>query len=163
MSSLEKYFTTNKNVLKENKFIIIFWHPHGSVEKPNSILLGLRRYFMNSMSVEKMRKQFMQKIQNAKGEIIKATNWFELLATRPVIVCGASLSSSELDIWLALVSRYRMRRVRNFKTMPIFMMNVSSENKQKIPKGYINHFYPISYGKMCFSNQWHTIVKLFNS
>ncbi len=140
---------------------LTFWHPHGSIDVPKSILLSQRRYFLYSQKVEQLRKRFMAKVNSNKPNRIIPENWFELLATRPIIICGASLSPAEWDIWLAIVSRYRMRSNTKQKNQPIFKM-YGCEQRPKSARGHINHFYPISSQHRCFSDEWILINKLFN-
>lgn len=139
---------------------VTFWHPHGSTDNAKSILLSLRKYFLYTNDVEHLRKNFMKRIRDSKKDIVKPNNWFELLASRPVIICGASISYAEWDIWLALVTRYRMRENQSTKLNPIFMMFDNNDKRKKIKECNVNHFYPVTNKNLCFTEQWKIIEKV---
>jgi len=137
---------------------IRFWHPHGSVLKPDTILLGLRSYYKNTTSIETLRKRFKAKTRAKTKLVQNNSNWFDLISTRPILICGASLSTAEWDLWLAIVSRYRNYAKNSKNENPIFKMY---GNKNDINRGDINYFNPISNGKS-FEEEWILIKKLFN-
>ena len=137
---------------------IRFWHPHGSVLKPETIKLGLRSYYKNTIEVETLRKRFKAKTRAKKKLVYENSNWFDLLSTRPIIICGASLSTSEWDLWLAIVTRLRNYAQYSQKETPIFKMYGNTNIKDS--EG-LNYFNPISYGKN-FKKEWILINNILN-
>ncbi len=119
------------------------------------MLLSYRNYFLYSKQVEKLRNNFMA---NRRLNIISKENWYDLLAKKPILVCGASLSNIEWDIWLAIVS---LARLRNKNKYPIFKMH-GLEDNNLVPKSGINFFYPITKNRLCFSEEWQIIIDAFN-
>lgn len=136
-----------------------FWHPHGAIDKPKSILLSQRKYFLYTAQVEGLRNHYMNRIRNRKPEEVQPENWFELLAQRPIIICGASLSSAEIDIWHAILCRYRMKSQNNKTASHIFMM-YGSADRPNTSEGYINHFYPITDDKLSYKEEWKILQSL---
>ena len=141
---------------------IRFWHPHGSVKKSDTILLGLRSYFKNTQDIEVLRSQYKAKTKKEINLKKEDLNWFDLLTIRPVIICGASLSTAEWDIWLALVSRYRNYANYSKNENPIFMMH-GYDTKNSIAINNVNNFNPISNKKLSYSEEWQLIEKLFKA
>jgi hypothetical protein len=137
---------------------IRFWHPHGSVLRPETIQLGIRSYYKKTIEVETLRKRFKSKTRDKTKLVYENSNWFDLLSTRPIIICGASLSTSEWDLWLAIVSRLRNYAQYSQKETPIFKMygNTNIKNREEI-----NYFNRISNGKN-FKKEWILINNLLN-
>ena len=97
----------------------------------------------------------MSRLKKTTSEIVDPENWFELLAQRPIIVCGASLSSAEFDIWHSILCRYRMNKPQP----PMFKMFGCSE-RPETKEGYINHFDPITEDKLSFKDEWQMLQKM---
>lgn len=116
---------------------IRFWHPHGDIEYPNSIQLGLRKYGLMLKTIESMRKEFKsrERITGYKNKPI--TNWFEALMINPVLVLGAGLSFEEWDVWKVLIDRERnYAKEQNAKNRPdIFILSDNTKSHRHIPKG----------------------------
>lgn len=139
-----------------------FWHPHGSVEKPSSIQLGLRKYGLRVQVVEKLRKHYKSKSRDGKNEHITNPNWYDLLTTRPIIICGASLSHAEWDIWTALVNRSRNYARYPKHQQPIYIMTDNPGMYEARNPDNVNYFIPITSKKESFSAQWSKLEELFS-
>jgi hypothetical protein len=140
---------------------IKFWHPHGTVEKPGSILLGMRRYGQRIRIAERLRKHYKRKSKDGVLEI-DGCNWYDLLITRPIIICGASLSPSEWDVWTALVNR-RRNYARNYKReQPIYIMTDNPGIYEARNPDNVNYFIPILSKQESFAAQWNKITKLLS-
>lgn len=140
---------------------IRFWHPHGTVEKPSSILLGMRRYGQRIQMIERMRKQYKSKSKDGSLEI-EGSNWYDLLTTRPIIICGASLSNAEWDIWTALVNRSRNYARYPKNQQPIYIMTDDPGMYEARNPDNVNYFIPITSKKESFAAQWKKLEELFS-
>lgn len=141
---------------------IRFWHPHGSVEKPSSIQLGLRKYGLHVQVVEKLRKHYKSKSRDGKNEHITNPNWYDLLTTRPIIICGASLSHAEWDIWTALVNRSRNYARYPKHQQPIYIMTDNPGLYEARNPDNVNYFIPLTSKEESFSGQWRKLEELFS-
>lgn len=139
---------------------IRFWFPHGSILDEAKITLGTRNYAMRLQNLEQLRKYSKSKDreerQNDNFNI--ETSWYHQLTHNPVLILGADMSTSEWDIWFALVNRER-----NFSkgsTMgikyPIFQMR-ECECKNVVQHAWLQ---PMFVG-MKFDLQWLELEKMF--
>lgn len=140
---------------------IRFWHPHGTVEKPSSILLGMRRYGQRIKMVERLRKHYKSKSKDGSLEI-QVSNWYDLLTTRPIIICGASLSHAEWDIWTALVNRSRNYARYPKNQQPIYIMTDNPGMYEARNPDNVNYFIPITSKQESFAAQWSKLEELFS-
>ena len=140
---------------------IRFWFPHGSILDEAKITLGTRKYAMRIQNLEKLRgyskskEREVRKSGNSKSE----TSWYHQLTHNPVLVLGADISTSEWDIWFALVNRERnFAKGSNldFK-YPIFQMRECESNI----KAQSSWFKPLSTG-LKYDQQWSELEKIFN-
>lgn len=140
---------------------IRFWFPHGSILDKAKITLGTRNYAMRLKNLENLRGYSKSKeTEEPKSGISKTqTSWYHQLTNNPVLILGADISTSELDIWFALVNRER-----NFakgSTMafkyPIFQMR-ECESNNKVQSSW---FEPLFVG-LKFDMQWLELEKLMN-
>jgi len=162
-SSKEKLKEDERNALLYHQVEgIKFWHPHGTVEKPSSILLGMRRYGQRIKMVERLRKQYKRKSKDGLLDM-EGSNWYDLLTTRPIIICGASLSNAEWDIWTALVNRSRNYARYPKREQPIYIMTDNPGLYEKRSKDSVNYFIPLTSKKESFAAQWNKLEKLFSS
>jgi hypothetical protein len=162
-TSKEKLKEDERNALLYHQVEgIKFWHPHGTVEKPSSILLGMRRYGQRIKMVERLRKNYKSKSKDGSLEI-EGSNWYDLLTTRPIIICGASLSNAEWDIWTALVNRSRNYARYPKREQPIYIMTDEPGLYEKRTKDSVNYFIPLTSKKESFTTQWNKLEKLFSS
>lgn len=137
---------------------IRFWFPHGSILDEVKITLGTRNYAMRLQNLERLREYSKSKDreerQNDNFNI--ETSWYHQLTHNPVLILGADMSTSEWDIWFALVNRER-----NFSkgsTMgikyPIFQMR-ECESNNKVQSSW---FKPLFTG-LKFDQQWSKLEK----
>ena len=141
----------------ENKKIR-FWHPHGSILKPTSIILSARKYAQHIGTIERLRKhsKSQPRIQNKKD------TWYDVLTHKPVLIIGASISSSEWDLWSAFVNRERNYSKPENKVCgkPIFQMRSTENGKCQIDKVNQEWFNPLFNENIPYDEQWLTLEKL---
>jgi len=140
---------------------IRFWFPHGSILDEAKITLGTRNYAMRLQNLEKLRGYSKSKdIEERKnGNSKTETSWYHQLTHNPVLILGADISTSEWDIWFALVNRERnfaKGSNMDFK-YPIFQMR-DCECKNDAQHQW---FEPLFEGKK-FDEQWKELQKLFH-
>jgi hypothetical protein len=139
---------------------IKFWHPHGSVLKPDSILLGLRKYSKSAKEVEQLRIRYKSKTNRGEKFTADGFNWFDAIVQRPIIICGASLSDSEWDIWLAIVNRFRNYAKHPQKEQPIFIMTGGKSLKRNCLNNFFKAFRPVSSNACSYNEEWLLLEKL---
>lgn len=143
---------------KENK--IKFWHPHGSILKPTSIILSARKYAQHIGVIESLRKHSKSQQRNQN----KKDTWYDVLAHKPVIIIGASISSSEWDLWSAFVNRERnfSKPKNKVHRKPIFQMRSTEKNKSIIDKTNQAWFQPLFSEVIGYKEQWQLLQKYFS-
>jgi hypothetical protein len=139
---------------------ITFWHPHGDIDKPDSLILGTRKYGLHINNIEKLRKR--SKKQDKPHDYKKS--WYEVLTHNTVIILGADVSDMEWDIWSAIVNRERNygKKENQIKfKFPIFQMRESKNlgNKNKSNEIW---FYPLFDEKISFNEQWAMLSKILS-
>jgi hypothetical protein len=102
---------------------IKFWHPHGDIERPQSIDFGIREYGKNTLDVERLRALFKKDERSGAYDSSEITpTWYSAMILNPLVFAGTSLSFDEWGLWFALTSRKR-----NFATkgeeLPIYTLN----------------------------------------
>lgn len=141
---------------------ITFWHPHGDVEKYESLILGTRKYGLHVSKIEKLRERSKQKKKPENYQ----KSWYDVLTHNPVIILGADISDMEWDIWNAIVNTERnFGKKENSKQhkFPIFQMRtLCSENKTK-PKSNEIWFKPLFDENLSFEKQWDKLETLFKN
>ena len=140
---------------------IRFWFPHGSILDEAKITLGTRNYAMRLQNLEKLREYSKSKEteERKSGNSKTETSWYHQLTHNPVLILGADISTSEWDIWFALVNRERnfaKGSTMDFK-YPIFQMG-ECESNNKVQASW---FKPLFTG-LKFDQQWSKVEKLFN-
>lgn len=150
--------STRHRVINE----INFWHPHGDVEKYDSLILGTRKYGLHVNKIEKLRERSKQKKKPENYQ----KSWYDVLTHNPVIILGADISDMEWDIWNAIVNRERnFGKKENSKQhkFPIFQMRkICSENKTKA-KSNETWFQPLFDENLPFEKQWYKLENLFKN
>ena len=104
-------------------------------------------------SLSKSKETEERKSGNSKTE----TSWYHQLTHNPVLILGADISTSEWDIWFALVNRERnfaKGSTMDFK-YPIFQMR-ECESNNKVQSSW---FKPLFTG-LKFDRQWSELEKL---
>lgn len=146
-----KYLSTRfKPIDFGKKETIRFWHPHGSLEETDKIILGLHRYSHMLEATISIRKHHMRAKRNNSID----NTWYYRLLENPVLILGAGMSPTEWDVWFALTSRERA----NGKTLPIFQMR---ECECKHDAQY-EWFQPLFKG-LTFDQQWKQLEELFKN
>lgn len=141
---------------------INFWHPHGDLDKYDSLILGTRKYGLYINKIEKLRKRskHQKKLDNYQK------SWYDVLTHNPVIILGADISDTEGDIWNAIVNRERNygKKDNNEKhKYPIFQMRIlDSENQTKTKSNEI-WFKPLFEENLSFTDQWNKLQTLFKN
>jgi len=140
---------------------IRFWHPHGSISKPNEMILSVRNYATHISSIERLRKYSKSNSTNKKK------TWYDQLTYQPVLIVGASISAAEWDLWSAFVNRERnFSRAENIiYRKPIFQMRKIKDDDSKINSDKSNEqwFKPLFDEQLSFEKQWEMLVKIFKS
>ena len=144
-----KYLSTRfKPIDFGRKEPIRFWHPHGSLEKTDKIILGSHRYSHMLETVISIRKHHMRAKRNNSID----NTWYYRLLENPVLILGAGMSPTEWDMWFALTSRERA----NGSKPQIFQMR-ECECKKDVQHEW---FQPLFTG-MSFKQQWKELEELF--
>jgi hypothetical protein len=155
-----------KSIIHSTRYRVInginFWHPHGDIDKYDSLILGTRKYGLHINKIEELRERSKQKKKPENYQ----KSWYDVLTHNPVIILGADISDMEWDIWSAIVNRERnFGKKENSKKhkFPIFqMITLSSENKTKAKSNEI-WFNPLFDENLSFEEQWNKLEKLFNN
>lgn len=140
---------------------IRFWFPHGYILDNSKVTLGARNYAMRLAIVEKLRGYSKSKDREERqnDNFNMVTSWYHQLTHYPVLILGADMSTSEWDIWFALVNRERnfaKGSNMDFK-YPIFQMR-EFETNNKVQSSW---FKPLFTG-LKFDQQWSELEKIFN-
>lgn len=144
-----------------NNQSIRFWFPHGSILDKAKVTLGSRNYSLRLSTVEKLRFYSKSKDREERQNDIfnTETSWYHQLTHNPVLILGADMSTSEWDIWFALVNRERNFSKRSTMGIkyPIFQMR-ECESNYKVQSSW---FKPLFTG-VKFEKQWSELEKIFN-
>jgi len=153
-----------KSIIHSTRHRIIkginFWHPHGDVDKYDSLILGTRKYGLHINKIEKLRMR--SKHQKKPDNYQKS--WYDVLTHNPVIILGADISDMEWDIWNAIVDRERnFGKKKNSKKykFPIFQMRTLSSESQNKAKSNEIWFKPLFDENLSFKKQWNKLETLF--
>jgi hypothetical protein len=142
--------TRNRSVEFANNKTIKFWYPHGAIDNPKSIVLGLHRYACMVENGQRIRNHHMSAKRNNSTD----NTWYYRLLENPVLILGAGMSPTEWDMWFALTSRERA----NNKTQLIFQMR-ECECKKDVQHEW---FEPLFTG-MSFDEQWKKLEELLKT
>lgn len=154
-------YKNKKSIIHSTRHRVIngikFWHPHGDVDKFDSLILGTRRYGLHINKIEKLRMR--SKHQKKPDNYQKS--WYDVLTHNPVIIIGADISDMEWDIWNAIVNREHNYGKEKNIAKPIYQMRTSSsENKTKTKSNEI-WFKPLFDENLSFEKQWNKLETLF--
>ena len=100
-----------------------FWHLHGEIWRPNSVLLGHDRYVESCSHLRhyldpRQGIAFKQHPQGLKALFLDANaaisvrrphSWVDLFMLRDVHIVGLSMDYTEIDLWYLLSLRHRLR------------------------------------------------------
>lgn len=140
---------------------IRFWHPHGSIDKPSSIVLGVSKYAELVKSSIQIRNHYKAFEEKGRSQELKELTWLSQIYNNPVLILGASMSHIEWAMWTAIVHRNRnFAKQENKKCeKPIFIM-MSPEDLDN--RARHQWFEPLFSG-LDFKEQWTELEKLFKS
>jgi hypothetical protein len=102
---------------------LYFWHIHGDIFRPNSVMLGhdgyvesasrIRRYSDPTLGIPfKAHAEPLKAVFRAPGGRIlprRPHSWVDLLMLRDVHIVGFGLDYTEVDLWYLLSLRQRLR------------------------------------------------------
>jgi hypothetical protein len=131
---------------------IRFWHPHGSIDNTNHIVLGIAKYAELASSTLRIRKYYKAKEDKSTNSETKDLTWFSQIYSNPVLILGASMSHMEWAMWTTFVHRRRNFAKPNNKKHehPVFQMMSPDESLNKEKHGW---FQPL-FIDMNFEDQW---------
>ena len=155
-----KYLYNNKKILKSTRHRTInhinFWHPHGDINSSSSMQLSFRNYTLINQEIEILRKKF--KSNEHKPDELTEQSWVSAIMQNPVIILGASLSYSELDLWQTFINRERnfLQKKNSKYKEPIFILT-EGDSHSHIPNEF---YFPIISNKSTFQKGWNELNKL---
>lgn len=176
-SNKNKYFTNSEtkdkflsNSIFFNQYTngsdtIKFWYPHGTIKRPTTLILSIRKYGMHLEAVENLRKKMKrdEKTNNYQIPNEKQT-WFSQLVHSNVLILGAGISNAEWDLWSAFVARKRnfAKSDSSKYEKSIFQMKIREINESENIN--TNHFWfnPICIENSGANNQWEIVSKLLS-
>lgn len=147
-TSFEKYQNQSGHIIR-------FWHPHGTIDNPKHMVLGISNYSKLVFALTKIRNHY--KANEDYNLPNKELTWFSKIVKNPVLVLGASMSDFEWAMWSAFVHKYRNFAKPTYKQYfyPIFqMIEVKSENQEKNP-----WIQPL-FTDMSYEKQWAELENL---
>lgn len=113
--------------------IVRVWHPHGDRDSINSLQMGMWGY---QKSLRGIRDEFnrIKKSERRSGDYLgngmKPETWLHALLSGPALFAGTSLSSSEWDIWYALLMRWRNQA--RFRKEELRLWWLCEESRQSV-------------------------------
>jgi hypothetical protein len=155
-------YKKNKSIINSTRHRVVnginFWHPHGDIEKFDSLILGTRKYGLHINKVEKLRNRSKNQMKSANYK----KSWYDVLTHNPIIILGADISDMEWDLWSAFVSRERnfgkKENQKKYK-FPIFQMRELNSKGCNTKSNKI-WFNPLFDEKLSFKEQWNKLEKL---
>jgi hypothetical protein len=101
-----------------------FWHLHGDIFRPNSVLLGHDRYVEGAAHIRRYCDPTLGlpfkahaapltavfRGADARIDAAQPHSWVDLLLLRDVHIVGFGLDYTEVDLWYLLSLRHRLRR-----------------------------------------------------
>jgi len=153
--------TSFQELVNSSNHPIRFWHPHGTIENPKHIVLGVAKYSKLVASTLKIRNHYKANedlTNDAKEQ--KEITWFSQIYNNPVLILGASMSEMEWAMWTAFVYKNRNFAKPNKRefSSPIFQMMSPKDSLNKEKHGW---FEPLFFD-MEFDAQWDELVQQLN-
>jgi hypothetical protein len=165
----DRFITVNtsfREVKNSSGESIRFWYPHGSIHKPQHIVLGVSKYASLISKTQEIRAKYKAKeIEHLKNEPIDFDTidltWFSQIINQPVLILGASMSEMEWALWTAFVYRKRNFAQPNMKKheTPVFIM---LDKNQPLPSHQKEWFQPL-FENMDFKEQWEKLESIINN
>ena len=145
--------TSFQELVNSSNHPIRFWHPHGTIDNPKHIVLGVAKYSKLVASTLKIRNHYKANedlTHDAKEQ--KEITWFSQIYNNPILILGASMSEMEWAMWTAFVHKNRNFAKPNKRefSSPIFQMMSPEDSLNKEKHGW---FEPLFFDTK-FENQW---------
>jgi hypothetical protein len=141
---------------------IRFWYPHGSILKPDSIILGISRYASLVSDTTRIRNHYKkhERENNFNQDSVDLT-WYSQIIKNPVLILGASVSEAEWGLWSAFVYKGRNFAKLAYKEFEnqIFKM-VKNYNPAETQNS--NFWFQPLFENKNYKEQWETIENEFN-
>jgi hypothetical protein len=130
---------------------IRFWHPHGTINKPKHMVLGISNYSKLVSELKRIRNHFIA--YGSKENPEKELTWFSKIVQNPVLIIGASMSHMEWAMWTAFVYKFRnYARSNKEGFFPIFqMMEIKHGDQLK------NDWIQPLFTDMSYEKQWEAL------
>ncbi len=168
-SKSESFISTNtsyREVKNKDGQSIRFWYPHGSIHKPQHIVLGVSKYASLISKTQEIRSNYKSReVEHLKKETVDFDKidltWFSQILNQPVLILGASMSEMEWAMWTAFVHRKRnfaRQEMKRYET-PVFMM---LDKNQQLTSPQNEWFQPL-FENMDFNEQWRKLEEIINS
>jgi hypothetical protein len=145
--------TSFQELVNSSNHPIRFWHPHGTIENPKHIVLGVAKYSKLVASTLKIRNHYKanEDLTNDSKEQNEIT-WFSQIYNNPVLILGASMSEMEWAMWTAFVHKNRNFAKPNKRefSSPIFQMMNREDSMDKSKQKW---FQPLFFD-MEYDAQW---------
>jgi hypothetical protein len=160
-TSFATHITFYEKIEIPNRGAIRFWHPHGSIDKPENIVLGVAKFAQLASNTLRIRAHFKSSEVKGQCEQTNDLTWFSQIYNNPVIILGASMSEMEWAMWTAIVHRKRnfAKPSNRHCEKPIFKMMSPQDSKDKNKQGW---FHPL-FIDMKFEDQWAELVEYLKS
>jgi len=146
--------TSYRKITDKSGNEIRFWHPHGTILKPNSITLGINRYAKLVSDTIRIRDHYKKhEKENSSKEVIDLT-WYSQILKNPVLILGASFSEAEWGLWSAIVFKKRnyAKSSSSFYENDIYkMVDNKTEDKN------LGYWYHPLFESKDFNEQWELI------
>jgi hypothetical protein len=144
-TSFEKYQNQSGHIIR-------FWHPHGTIDNPKHMVLGISNYSKLVSELKRIRNHFIA--YGSKENPEKELTWFSKIVQNPVLIIGASMSHMEWAIWTAFVYKFRnYARSNKEGFFPIFqMMEIKHGDQLK------NDWIQPLYTDMLYEKQWEALM-----
>jgi hypothetical protein len=142
----------NTGYVKESRYSIFrhntifnknFWHIHGEVNVPNSIMLGfehyggqlqkLRNYTVTGTKYTKLKNNGVALQKRLLENKFYSDSWVELLFKEEIHIIGLKLDYEETDLWWLLTNRarFQLKKSNNCHNKIIYYCPEIYENKHK--------------------------------
>jgi hypothetical protein len=147
-TSFEKYQNQSGHIIR-------FWHPHGTIDNPKHMVLGISNYSKLVSALTKIRNHY--KANEDYDLPNKELTWFSRIVQNPVLILGASMSQMEWAMWTAVVYKFRnYARSKREGFFPIFqMMEIKHGDQLK------NDWIQPLFTDMSYDKQWEQLKKIF--
>lgn len=145
-TSFEKYQNQSGHIIR-------FWHPHGTIDNPKHMVLGISNYSKLVSALTKIRNHY--KANEDYNLPNKELTWFSKIVQNPVLILGASMSQMEWAMWTAVVYKFRnyAKSTTKHNFYPIFqMMEVKQDDQLK------NDWIKPLFTDMSYDKQWEELV-----